>query len=277
MREIVLAIASFAGAAILTALAVFLQPDSPFWKWVLWGGIGILTACAVILLIDYFRPGTNIPMLIGMGIGLALFIGCAIPIFFESPIVQEKSTIPSYTGKLISSETNVLLDVKNRQAKLSLEIGDSGAGFVFTGPQGTPLFTFSKNSNLIIESIDGEIKVSTQILDQEGHIIAELIRNEWKVAPPPKTWDRNYTSNALEVRNADGKIIFQVRVLPDRIQIQGDWWGDQGKGIRLVKSDDPTHLGGLLIHLPIKDTDHVPDIKPMFLYPSELHFGELAK
>lgn len=33
------------------------------------------------------------------------------------------------------------------------------------------------------------------MFDREGHLIAELVRKEWKVAPPPRTWDRNYTDD----------------------------------------------------------------------------------
>jgi hypothetical protein len=55
MREIISFIASLAGAAVLTALAVLIGPKSPFWRWLLWGGSGILAICAIILLIDILR------------------------------------------------------------------------------------------------------------------------------------------------------------------------------------------------------------------------------
>lgn len=83
MRDIVLAIASLAGAAVLTALAIFLRPDSPFWKWILWGGIAIFVACAVVLFIDYFKPGKDPRVLTGLGFGLILAMGCAIALIFE--------------------------------------------------------------------------------------------------------------------------------------------------------------------------------------------------
>ena len=61
-----------------------------------------------------------------------------------------------------------------------------------------------KGDRFTIEKIDGKLMVSTMIRDSSGNVLAELRRNEWKVAPPPKTWDRNYTDNALEVVNAEG-------------------------------------------------------------------------
>ena len=55
MREIVSFVASLAGAAILTALAVLNPEASLFWKNVLRGGIAILAICALVLFIDIIR------------------------------------------------------------------------------------------------------------------------------------------------------------------------------------------------------------------------------
>lgn len=55
MREIFLSIASFAAAAMLTALAVLVASKSPFWWWLLWSGAAVLALCAVALLIDIVR------------------------------------------------------------------------------------------------------------------------------------------------------------------------------------------------------------------------------
>ena len=41
---------------------------------------------------------------------------------------------------------------------------------------------------MLVELIDSALKVSTCIRDKDGNLIAEMIRNEWKVARPPKTW-----------------------------------------------------------------------------------------
>ena len=78
MRDIIFLIASIAGAAILTAVAVLLAPESPFWKWILWGGIGVLTACACVLLVDYLKPGGNVFALMGIWAGIALAITFSI-------------------------------------------------------------------------------------------------------------------------------------------------------------------------------------------------------
>jgi hypothetical protein len=45
-----------AGAAILTALAVLLRPEAPIWKGLLWGGVGVFTACACVVALAFLRP-----------------------------------------------------------------------------------------------------------------------------------------------------------------------------------------------------------------------------
>lgn len=55
MREAVYFIASLAGAAVLSALAVLVPPQSPFWRDLLYGGIIVLSLCALVLAIDIIR------------------------------------------------------------------------------------------------------------------------------------------------------------------------------------------------------------------------------
>jgi hypothetical protein len=128
-----------------------------------------------------------------------------------------------------------------------------------------------------IESIDGKLKVSTSITDENGRLIAELIQNEWKVAPPPGTWDRNYTEDSLEVKDASGRVVLQVRALPDRIQLQGMWWVDIGFNgvVRFIIRGNPKD-GGQIVLVPRSNKDALPVIEPMFKYPSERHLGELS-
>jgi hypothetical protein len=56
MREILWFFASLAGAAILTALAAIMPPQSPVWRGILYGGICILLTCAILIFLDMRRP-----------------------------------------------------------------------------------------------------------------------------------------------------------------------------------------------------------------------------
>src|SRR5436190_8084898 len=117
------------------------------------------------------------------------------------------------------------------------EIGDSGTIFDFRGPAGASMFTFFDDSNLTIENSNGQVLVSTRIRDRSGRIVAELTRNEWAIARPPQSWDRNYSRDGLEVRDAFGDVVLQVRAVGDRAQIQGKWYDPTGQhGVIFVKS-----------------------------------------
>jgi predicted lysophospholipase L1 biosynthesis ABC-type transport system permease subunit len=57
MREFLYFVASLAGAAMLTALAVLFAPESRLWAAVFYVSAVILALCAIALLIDIIRRG----------------------------------------------------------------------------------------------------------------------------------------------------------------------------------------------------------------------------
>lgn len=65
----------------MTALAVIVRPESPFWKGLLWAGIAIFIACSIVLFMDYFRPNGTRLSLFGVGLGVALAIGFGITFY----------------------------------------------------------------------------------------------------------------------------------------------------------------------------------------------------
>ena len=141
--------------------------------------------------------------------------------------------IPGYSG-ILTPKIETLLSPTSGTRRI-LELGKSGAKFELADPKLTTVIDFFHSSRLTLEEIGGRLMVSTQIRDPHGELVAELIRNEWRVAPPPKTWDRNYDNDRLEVKNAKGQIVLQVRAFPDRIQILGEWWGQNGMGARIIR------------------------------------------
>jgi hypothetical protein len=161
-----------------------------------------------------------------------------------------------------------------------LQIGDSGVFFVGKENKvGALLFPVLTEAQFKVEAVNGAMKVSTRVTDGSGALIAELIRNDWKVAPHPGSWDRNFTDDALEVRDAQGEVILQVRVLVDRIQIQGAWWVNMGSpnGWRRVFIwKNPTNGAAEIAITPKNGQSPPPSIPPMFQYPSELYLGKLT-
>jgi pyrimidine deaminase RibD-like protein len=172
------------------------------------------------------------------------------------------------TGKL--KPTEIILGSGSGDKCLEIEIGDSECTFVFKGPAGQPWLTLWDVDRFLVEKIEGKLAVSTTIRNEHGKIIAELTRNEWKIRPS-LLWDKNFSDSALEVRDEEGHIVLQVQVLLEKVRIQGIWRGAKGEFFQLVKS--PTGKGGLMV---CRSEGWIP-IQPLFLYPSELHQGELAK
>ena len=183
--------------------------------------------------------------------------------------------VPRYFGRLTPSRR--LLFSTRGVERPRLEIGDSGAVFIWAGPKGQPLFKFFDDVHLTVELIRGRVMVSTKITDERGNIIAEIIRNEWR-APPPHAWDRNYSSDAIEVKNARGAIVLQVKALHDRIQLQGEWWRDPINGVRLVANPPGDVAGGSMIQFGRNNRPpRPPEIRPLFVYPSETNLGRMVE
>jgi hypothetical protein len=151
-----------------------------------------------------------------------------------------------------------------------LEIGDSGTQLAWHGKNGSPMIQIGQDPITVERLGNGGLALSTAIRDAGGRMIAELNRNEWKVRPS-LLWDRNFNTEAVEVRGESGDSVLQVRVLPDRIQLQGIWHTSTGNFFELVKSPYPQRPGGLAIFR----SDQQIKIKPIFLYPSDQHPGEL--
>jgi hypothetical protein len=209
-------------------------------EWPIIAGWGAISAGTLILLADWIRPDL-VPKSVG---------------------VLEPKVETFYSAQTNSSEQQ-------------LQIGDTGPVFAASRLNATPLSRIWKEDDLLIETINGRLKVSTKIRDQRGTLVAELNRNEWKVAPSPKVWDRNYSDDTLEVKDETGRIVLQIKLLSDRLQLQGEWWKDEINGVGLFKTRDN---GGIIaiFGTGFKRKD-APEIEPLFVYPSDSHLGELRK
>lgn len=111
------------------------------------------------------------------------------------------------------------------------------------------------------------------IRDKKGSVIASIERNEWKVALPPKTFDRNYSKDMLEIIDDKGEVVLQVRALKDAIQLNGIFYGENGFGMAIYPH--PQKLGWMRMVMLGPDSDHQANLVPIFRYPSELHLGEI--
>ncbi len=208
--------------------------------------------------------------MIGLG-GLVALIGGFGTWYFGNQIDNEKEAKAAQTGKLTASRTKTEVLFSNETSKYPiLEIGNSGSMLVQAGEPGTPILIIGGNE-LLITKVNQQVKVSVKLFDQKGNLLAELIDNEWGINKN-HIYDRNYSVDALEVRDSRGKVILQVKVLADRIQLQGIFWAANGFGFAIWVENGMA----LMRHLkPNGHYNHV--IQPMFKYPSDMHLGEQVK
>ncbi len=112
--------------------------------------------------------------------------------------------------------------------------------------------------------------MSILINDKRGKLVGELIDSEWKIKPND-LWDRNYSKNALEIKDDTGDIIFQVILIDNKVQLQGKFYNSTGNGWGIFGKK-----GGRGNITPLGPNSPFPDVKiePIFKYPSDLHLGE---
>jgi hypothetical protein len=193
----------------------------------------------------------------------------------NGPIFNSQPDLVQGNVGILHPKVETIFSAQTGPGYRKLQIGDTGPILEFTGPNGMPLFQLWDDVNLLLETIDGQLKVSTKFRDRKGNLTAELVRNEWKVAPPPRTWDRNYSKDALEVKDETGRIVLQMKLLLDRVQLQGEWWKDEINGFGLFKANN--NGGYITIFGPRFKRENAPMIEPLFVYPSDTHLGELRK
>lgn len=208
-----------------------------------------------------------------------LIIAAIFQICIEIKACEEEKK-SKYTGKLSHNDFNDSLKV------IPLEFGQSGAilGIIYHPPE-ISLFDLihgesakiRKNTNIFkdnslkIKLIENKINVSAKICDSDGELIVQIENNEWKTRVPPSIFDRNYSDNAFEVKDKYGDIVLQINFTKKHLQFQGIFYDRKGNGYFMIGL---ASVGAILGGLKNKEKPEYK-IKPLFKYPSDLHFGEL--
>ena len=185
---------------------------------------------------------------------------------------ERKAAAKGKFSGLLRGRRRLLLSSSKGQLP-QLELGDSGAILRYAGPQGRPLFHIFDDTHLTIEVERKQIKVSTLIRDKRGNVVAELLKNEWKVNQNT-AFDRNYSREALEVRDAGGDVVLQIRVKEDRVQFAGKFYDKTSRGVAFGKLTDEAGNTGGGIEQTGPDRELQLRIEPLFRYPSDQHLGE---
>jgi hypothetical protein len=231
-------------------------------RWILWCGCW----CALLGIVFLANPVARFPRrtkTAGFLVLLFLFIGICWPVA-RSQWKLEMSE--STTGILVGPECDPF-DLMNR-----IQIGDTSIIewnplFEVLPPQLTELESFLK-----ISKKNNKYVVDSEVRDELGNLVISIKNNEWMV-PKSGIWDKNYTTNSIEVMDAHGRVVLQITLLSDRVKVQGEWRDSDGNYTRLVQTPSGAEMG---IKRPLGEVFKMPKICPIFLYPSSRHWGELA-
>jgi hypothetical protein len=179
----------------------------------------------------------------------------------------------------------------------TIEIGTSGVIFTRSVPGGPPRSEFEigkifmgagqyafesltpilSDCELKVETVNSETKVSMVLLDAGANVIAKLVRNDWDWGGRPVSFDRNYNKDSIEVQDNSGHIVLQLAVLQDRVRLQLVCFRKNGNRAYMIQfKQHPTGARDALVSFNNTAKDDLAEvIKPLFRYPSSLHFGEL--
>jgi len=169
--------------------------------------------------------------------------------------------------------------IERGKRRIHVGIGQSGTRFVFEiNPKQKVFRPFQPIEALewipLWLSIAGDrIKVTTDIRDAAGNIIAKLSENEWQINKN-NTFDRNYTDHALEVIDNKDEVVLQLILLDDMLQVQARFFNSKGESVTIV--EHPGKKTGLIVFGSPGNEPEGPKMSRIFKYPSSLHLGERA-
>lgn len=197
-------------------------------------------------------------------------LGCAIALLFSAVkfnrwAIDQVAHNDNATGVLFPPSDKSL----GSGGLIRMEIGSSKSGLDL----GQPFLGFAREDNFLgLKRVHGQILVSTTVRDRNGNVIARMADNEWQVGTSIYVFDRNFNSNSLEIIDSKGDVVFQIRIFQDHLELQGRWRSRTGSAFALVEVDG---RGCIEVGPPGYEFQH--QIRPIFRYPSQLHFGELIR
>lgn len=199
---------------------------------------------------------------------ILLVAGFLLATLIVSNLAREQYKNATY-GILKSKNETLFSGIENKYPKIKL--GFSNAFVEFQTPIYQQFLLWFTDSRLQIKVNEGRLLVDAKIRNSKGDMIGEIIDNEWSVRRPP-AYDRNYTADALEVKDDKGDIVLQVKVTNDWVQLQAVLYGVTGDAVMIGSRAEQGVMKGQVY----KARSDMPifQIQPMFKYPSDKYFGK---
>jgi hypothetical protein len=162
---------------------------------------------------------------------------------------------------------------------LPLRIGKSCVTFLLKIPPGSmttellplPIGDKWDDQPIYLSVRDGYMFVNTTLRDEEGNVVAVLRDNEWQVNEN-NYFDRNYSSNALEVLDNKDRVVLQIITTESEILLSVLLTGPDGQTLTTVGSEGE----GAIFKNATKNNPADLEIPRYFKYPSDTHLGELS-
>ena len=150
--------------------------------------------------------------------------------------------------------------------------GDQGAIFTQPSKEASAGVKLLYDMEIEVEKGSDGMIVSLPVRDIQGHLVAEISKNHWKVYPA-FTSDKNFDESSLEVKDTGGHVVLQITLFDDKVQVAGEFYDQNGRGKRLsenrLRGSDLTPLDNTQERVQYANT-----LAPMFLYPSITHLGQ---
>jgi len=242
--------------AVLLSVAFTLGPFgfgvSTYWACICWAFAWI---CLVFVVWQYL-PFTNSITIAAAILAMLVLAWVSYPSIHKR-YIREKAV--ALSGDLVAKD-----DGKDHTKDPPiLQIGPGGQMMAWTGdPNATQVTAYY--DKIKMRMVNGRVLLSTTVRDDAKNLIVEIIDNHWIVSSSTAScWDKNYSGDSLEVRDGHGRVVLQVKITPNVVQLQEEWQWNPG-----TKSGGIVETGWY---------DEKEGIKRIFKYPSELYWGQLRE
>lgn len=212
---------------------------------------------------------------------VAFLVGTIICIAFLYPYwIKEQAA--KNEGNLLGGPSEAFTD---GQARATPWLAIGGTVFLMTPNAGqVPYLKPFYDSQFEVEWGKKGPLISTAVRDYHGNLVAQITNNHWQVFPR-FCLDKNYTNNTLEVKDDSGHVVLQVILLAHGggpgpkgipgVELQGEWWNNEGKGVRLIKRSVGDH-GADILPLTVQNQHENELITPICEYPSSEHWQQCS-
>jgi hypothetical protein len=244
--------------------------------------VAMLGAVVIVVPLIFRRDASRTEIFTWIGISIALFIVSA----FQAYLAYVNQKTEANVGTLRAPSA-----LGPNPSGLSIRLGTSCVTLKRPFPTGsntTDVFGWIDGVGripLFLSERDGYLFITTDVRDESGDLVAVLTNNEWQVNPE-NTFDRNYSSNALEVIDEQGEVVLQVITTKSDVLLSAVLRDSDGKTLVVGSPDDSAEstrlygTGGVIEiygkgkKSSLKFPFHIPKY---FKYPSQNHLGELTE